>query len=44
MVDVDKFTRYAQFIPLHHPFTAAKVAAAYLSNIFKLHKLPKVMV
>jgi hypothetical protein len=44
MVVVDKFTRYAHFIPLHHPFTAAKVAAAYMTNVFKLHSLPKVMV
>jgi hypothetical protein len=32
MVVVDKFTRYAHFIPLHHPFTAAKVAVAYLNK------------
>lgn len=44
MVVVDKFTRFAHFIPLHHPFTAAKVAAAYLNNVFKLHSLPKIMV
>jgi hypothetical protein len=44
MVVVDRFTKYAHFIPLHHPFTAAKVAAAYLDNVFKLHGLPKVMV
>lgn len=44
MVVVDKFTHYAHFIPLHHPFTAAKVAAAYLDNVFKLHSLPEVMI
>ncbi|KAK1651077.1 hypothetical protein QYE76_068882 [Lolium multiflorum] len=44
MVVVDKFTRYAHFIPLRHPFTAATVAAAYMDNVFKLHSLPKVMV
>jgi hypothetical protein len=44
MVVVDKFTRFAHFIPLHHPFTAAKVAAAYLDNVFKLNSMPKVMV
>jgi hypothetical protein len=44
MVVVDKFTKYAHFIPLCHPFTAAKVAAAYMDNVFKLHSLPKVMI
>jgi hypothetical protein len=44
MVVVDKFTRFAHFIPLRHPFTAAKVAAAYLNNIFKLHGMPQVMI
>lgn len=44
MVVVDKYTHYAHFIHLHHPFTAAKVAAAYLDHVFKLHSLPKVMI
>lgn len=44
MVVVDKFTRYAHFIPLQHPFTAAKVATAYLDNVFKIHSLPKTMI
>jgi hypothetical protein len=44
MVVVDKFTRYAHFIPLKHPFTAATVAAAYMDNVFKLHSLPQVII
>jgi hypothetical protein len=44
MVVVDMFTRFAHFIPLSHPFTAAKVAAAYLNNVFKLHSMPQVMI
>jgi hypothetical protein len=44
MVVVDKFTCYAHFIPLRHPFTAARVATAYLDHVFKLHGLPKVMI
>jgi hypothetical protein len=44
MVVVDKFTRYAHFIPLRHPFTAAKVAAAYVDHVWKLHGLPAVMI
>jgi hypothetical protein len=44
MVVVDKLTRYANFIPLHHPFTAAKVATAFIDNVYKLHSLPKIMI
>jgi hypothetical protein len=44
MVVVDKFTGYAHFIPLRHPFTAATVATAYVDHVFKLHGLPKVMI
>lgn len=44
MVVVDKLTRYAHFIPLHHPFTAAKVALAFLDHVFKLHSLPEIIV
>lgn len=41
LVVVDKFTRYAHFLPLQHPFTAARVARAYLDNVYKLHGLSK---
>ena len=44
LVVVDKFSKYAHFVPLSHPFTALQVAIAYLNNIFKLHGLPTVMV
>jgi len=44
LVVVDKFSKYAHFVPLSHPFTALQVAVAYLNNIFKLHGLPTVMV
>lgn len=44
MVVVAKLTRYAHFIPLQHPFTAAKVALAYMDNVFKLHSLPEIIV
>jgi hypothetical protein len=44
IVVVDKFTRYAHFIPLHHPFTSVKVAVTYLNNVFKLHSMPQVMI
>lgn len=44
LVVVDKFTRYAHFLPLNHPFTAAKVARVYLDNVYKLHGLPKAII
>lgn len=34
---VDKFSKYAHFIPLKHPFTALQVATAFMDNVFKLH-------
>nr|XP_051206440.1 uncharacterized protein LOC127321439 [Lolium perenne] len=33
MVVVDKFSRFAHFIPLAHPFSAATVASAFMDNI-----------
>lgn len=40
MVVVDRFTKYAHFVPLSHPFTAATVARAFWDNIIKLHGVP----
>lgn len=40
LVVVDKFSKYAHFVPLKHPFTALKVAEAFMKNIFCLHGLP----
>lgn len=44
LVVVDKFSRYAHFIALAHPFTAFDVAMAYLQNVYKLHGLPQAIV
>lgn len=40
MVVVYRFTKHGHFIPLDHHFTAQQVAYAFLSKVFKLHKLP----
>jgi transposase InsO family protein len=39
MVVVDKFSKYAHFLVLAHPFSALTVAKLYLSAIYKLHGL-----
>jgi hypothetical protein len=44
LVVVDKFSKYAHFVTLSHPFTAFQVAITYLNNVFKLHGLPHVMI
>jgi hypothetical protein len=41
LVVVDRFTKYAHFISLKHPFTAPVVAKAMMDSVFKLHGLPK---
>lgn len=40
MVVVDRLSRYAPFLPLHHPYTTSYVAHVFLDQIFKLHGLP----
>lgn len=44
LVVVDIFTRYAHFLPLSHPFTAAKVALSYIDNVYKFHGLPAAII
>jgi hypothetical protein len=37
LVLVDKFSKYSNFLPLLHPFTAATVAQIFLNQVYKLH-------
>jgi hypothetical protein len=37
---VDRFSKYAHFIALGHPYTAASVARAFFDNIVHLHGFP----
>jgi hypothetical protein len=37
---VDRFSKYAHFIPLSHPYSASIVAKAFFDSIMKLHGVP----
>jgi hypothetical protein len=41
---VDKFSKYAHFLPLSHPFLALQFVVLFTNNIFKLHGLPQAIV
>jgi hypothetical protein len=41
---VDIFSKYAHFIGLLHPFSALKVAQAFVANVYKLHGLSEALV
>ncbi|CAL9017935.1 unnamed protein product [Prunus brigantina] len=41
MVVVDRLTKYAHFTALAHPFSAEKIAAVFIQEVFKLHGLPQ---
>ena len=40
MVVVDRFTKFAHFVPLRHPFNAKQVARAFWENVVKLYGIP----
>ena len=44
LVVVDKLTKFVHFVPLSHPYTAAKVAHLYMQHVFKLHGMPATIV
>lgn len=33
-------SKYAHYVPLTHPYTAASVVAVFIKNTFKLHEIP----
>lgn len=41
LVVVDKFSKFAHFIALKHPFTAQTVVLLFLDNVYRLHGMPK---
>ena len=40
LIVVDRFSKYAHFIPLAHPYTAETVAKAFFADIVRLHGVP----
>jgi len=41
---VDCFSKYAHFIPISHPYTAASVARVFFDEIIRLHRIPSSIV
>lgn len=40
LIVVNRFSKYAHFIALGHPYTALLVAQAFFDHIFRLHGIP----
>jgi hypothetical protein len=41
---VDRFSKYAHFIPLAHPYSAASVAKVFFDEVVRLHGIPTTIV
>lgn len=44
LVIVDTRTKFAHFLPLAHPYTAAKVAQLYMHQVYRIHGFPAAIV
>jgi hypothetical protein len=41
---VDRFSKFAHFIPHGHPYTATSVAKAFFTEVVRLHSIPESIV
>jgi hypothetical protein len=41
---VDRFSKFAHFIPPSHPYTASSVARAFFNAVVRLHGIPESIV
>lgn len=44
LIVMNKFTKYAHFIPLSHSYTAMSIAHLYFTHIYKLRDLPQTII
>jgi hypothetical protein len=44
LVVVDKFTKFAHFIPMRHPYNAESMAKLFLEHVYRLHGLSESIV
>jgi hypothetical protein len=44
LVVVDRLSKYAHFVAMHHPFTALKVAKIFMTSVYRLHGMPESIV
>lgn len=41
---LDRLTKFAHFLPLVHPYTAAKVALLYMNSVYRIPGFPRSIV
>lgn len=44
IVIVDRLTKFAHFLPVKHPYTAASIGQLFMDNIVKLQGMPQSIV